>query len=270
MTSPTNLGLSSSNPSEQTQLEEIKYINWINASFPHFQIQEIGENLTDAITLLEILETIHPAIVDWSKIDRKANNKFKKIQNSNYLISALKDQGIPLVSIAGRDIVDCNQTKIFTVLWFLMREEFVKANGVSTDDAIRDWANQFVWGGDGDGDGEGEGDGEVMADELDFEPLRVLLYFSGDAEIFMNFSDDEGINCPGFPVDFDGLKGGNFRGRGNGGNLGFDAENMDFDAENMDFDAENMDFDAENMDFRRGNCGGKGQILDFGREKGLG
>jgi hypothetical protein len=257
MTSPTNLGLASSNPSEQTQLEEIKYINWINASFPHFQIQEIGENLTDAITLLEILETIHPAIVDWSKIDRKANNKFKKIQNSNYLISALKDQGIPLVSIAGRDIVDCNQTKIFTVLWFLMREEFVKANGVSTDDAIRDWANQFVWGGDGDaGDGDGDGDGEVMADELDFEPLRVLLYFSEDAEIFMNFSDDEGINCPGFPVDFDGIKGGNFGGRENGGN--------------MDFDRENMDFDRENMDFRGGHCGGKGQILDFGRESGLG
>jgi hypothetical protein len=96
MSEMNNLGLASSNFDHEHQLEEIKYINWINASFPSLAIQEIGQNLTDGLILLEILEKIHPATVDWSKIDRKANNKFKKIQNSNYLITALKDLGIDI------------------------------------------------------------------------------------------------------------------------------------------------------------------------------
>lgn len=77
-----------------------------------------------------------------------------------------------------------------------MKEEFIIAHGVTTDDEINQWANQFVYNYGEDG---ADHEIEILPDDPDYEPLAILLYFSGDAEIFMNFSDDEPIDCPYFP-----------------------------------------------------------------------
>ena len=91
------------------KLEEIKYINWINTRMAelennsstecansnqgetmitpnkeHIQIDHIGDNLTDGILLLKLFDKIHENCIEWSKIDKNANNKFKRIQNCSY------------------------------------------------------------------------------------------------------------------------------------------------------------------------------------------
>ena len=179
-------------------MEEIKYINWVNSrDIEGVQISGIDSTLDDGITLLKILDSIHPDLVDWSKVDPKSTNKFKKVSNCNYFIAQLKHIGIPIVSLCGRDIVDTKQNHLFSLLWLLMREEFIKINGIRSDAEIREWANQFVY--------QNVEKGELYPDEPDYEPLKILLYMSGEAEIFMNFEDGEEIDCPEFPQNFEGM-----------------------------------------------------------------
>ena len=160
-----------------SKYEEIKYINWINSRLSPppkdninenynsndstIQVDHIGDNLTDGILLLKLLDTIFPEKIDWSKIDKKANNKFKQLQNCSYLISIMKDLAIPIASLGGRDIVDGQKDKLFAVLWLLMRAEFIKENGVRTDEEIRNWANQFIYN---------NANNKVEADEPDWQP----------------------------------------------------------------------------------------------------
>ena len=201
--------MTNSNP----KLEEIKYINWLNSRFSSIndddskenessnelnigQIDRIGDNLTDGIILLKVFNMIHPEIIEWKKIDQKANNKFKQIQNCNYLITKMKEKAMPIASLGGRDIVDGSQKRLFGALWLLMREEYIKENGVKSDEEIKNWADQFIYN---------VAANDIEADEPDYQPLRIMLYMSQEAEIFMNFSDDddEEIECPEFPQNFD-------------------------------------------------------------------
>jgi hypothetical protein len=181
---------------DSATMEEIKYINWVNSrEIEDVQISGIDSTLDDGIILLKILDSIHPDLVDWTKVDPKSTNKFKKVSNCNYFIAQLKNIGIPIISLCGRDIVDNKQTHLFSLLWLLMREEFIKINGIRSDAEIREWANQFVY--------QNVEKGELYPDEPDYEPLKILLYMSGEAEIFMNFEDGEEIDCPEFPQNFE-------------------------------------------------------------------
>lgn len=203
--------MTNSNP----KLEEIKYINWINSRIcsPNddedtesdrledqniFMVDRIGDNLIDGIQLLKLFDGIYPEIIEWKKIDQKANNKFKQIQNCNYLINKMKEKAMPIASQGGRDIVDGDQGKLFAVLWLLMRQEYIKENGMKTEEEIKNWANQFIYN---------VVSNDIESDELDYQPLRILLYMSEEAETFMNFADDdeEEIECPLIPSNFDML-----------------------------------------------------------------
>ena len=86
----------------------------------------------------------------------------------------------------------------------MLRESFIKENGVKTDDEINDWANQFIY----------NVMAQIQIDEPDYEPLGIVLYMSDERDIFMNFADDEDIDCPFFPADFDELNLGKVMGEG--------------------------------------------------------
>lgn len=191
--------------SHEAKLEEIKYINWINSlEIEGVLVDRIGENMSDGIIMLKIMDKVHVEIVDWTRVDLKSSNKFKKLSNCNYLFKIFDEVGIPYVSQGGRNIVENEKKKQFTVCWFLLRESFIKENGVKTDDEINDWANQFIY----------NVMAQIQIDEPDYEPLGIVLYMSDERDIFMNFADDEDIDCPFFPADFDELNLGKVMGEG--------------------------------------------------------
>ena len=203
---------------ERVQLEEIKYINWINSlDISDVNLDSLSlDQFNDGIQLLKIFEAITNSdrekgegnLVKWSKVEMKSNNKFKKQSNCNYFLKLIVDYGFQVTNINGRDIVGSDNITavkvgqddkmyIFSILWLLMKENFIQKNGVTSDYEVNLWANQFIYGNDGKEE-------ECIAnDEPDYEPPSLVQYMSGESEVFMNFTDDSQQECPFVPKDFD-------------------------------------------------------------------
>ncbi|KAK6092451.1 fimbrin [Batrachochytrium dendrobatidis] len=126
---------------------------WLNSLGVEPFVNNLFDDLCDGLVLLQAMDKVHPGLVDWKKVNRPAPvaSKFKKVENTNYVVVLGKSLKFSLVGIQGSDIVDGNKTLTLGLVWQLMREHVVqtlkslsKAGHDITDSDIVKWANDAV------------------------------------------------------------------------------------------------------------------------------
>ena len=125
--------------------EERAFRNWMNnLGIEDFNVNNLYEDGKDGTILLRVFEKIQPGSVDWKKVDKIPNNKFKKIVNCNECIDAAKKCGFSIVGIGGTDIHDGNKKLVLGVVWQMMRHHTLKVVGNKTEDDLLKWANETI------------------------------------------------------------------------------------------------------------------------------
>ncbi|KAI8811020.1 calponin homology domain-containing protein [Cladochytrium replicatum] len=122
---------------------------WLNSLGVEPFVNNLFDDLTDGLVLLQAIDYVHPGMVEWKKVNRPATSKFKKVENTNYVVLLGKAMKFTLVGIQGSDIVDANKTLTLGLVWQLMREHVLQtlkklstASKEVTDTDILAWANE--------------------------------------------------------------------------------------------------------------------------------
>merc|ERR1712210_445789 len=90
-------------------------------------VNDLYDGLRDGLIILQIMDLIHPGIVNWSRVveeDQMAKGvqrKYEMLANCNYVITLGKQMGFSLVGISGQDIWEGNKTLTLALTWQLMR-----------------------------------------------------------------------------------------------------------------------------------------------------
>lgn len=179
-------------------LEVRKYLKWINhleiQGLPALNEDDIWQTLTDGIVLLKLCDRIKQGCVVWSKVNDPATNSFKKIDNCGYLLTVCKELGIPSEGINPREIVQAFHKSQLNALWLIMRQSFIIIDGAKNEEEIKRLAQQF----------EAFANSTLICqEECEFDPLRQVLYYGEEGEVFSAFHDDEEILCPKLSDTFD-------------------------------------------------------------------
>nr|KAJ3417719.1 hypothetical protein HK105_000886 [Polyrhizophydium stewartii] len=160
----TRPGLEKLTEAEMAQLDEWLFSSegdrearafalWLNSLGVEPFVNNLFDDLSDGLILLQAMDKVHPGIVDWKKVNKPAPiaSKFKKVENTNYVVVLGKSLKFSLVGIQGSDIVDGNKTLTLGLVWQLMRDHVVqtlkslsRAGQDITDADIIKWANDTV------------------------------------------------------------------------------------------------------------------------------
>lgn len=108
--------------------EERAFRMWMNSlGLKNLYVNNLYEDCRSGLVLLKVIDKIEPGSVKWKKkVERKPNNKFKKINNTNYAVDLGKQMKLSLVNIAGPDITARNKKLILGFTWQLMRYHLLK------------------------------------------------------------------------------------------------------------------------------------------------
>jgi plastin-1 len=134
--------------------EERVFRMWINSlGVEDLYVNNLFEDLRDGVVLLQLMDKIEPGSVSWKTVNRPPKNKYKRVENTNYVVVLGKSKrfNFSLVGIGGVDIVDGNKKLILSIVWQLMRYHSLKvlsslsADGsLASDRDILTWANSKV------------------------------------------------------------------------------------------------------------------------------
>jgi plastin-1 len=132
--------------------EERAFRMWINTlGIGDLYINNLFEDCRDGLTLLKVIDRIEPGTVKWKRVEKKPNNKFKKLSNCNYAVVLGKQLKLSLVNVGGSDIVDRRKKLLLGFTWQLMRYHMLKflaslskGGKQLTDKDILEWANKAV------------------------------------------------------------------------------------------------------------------------------
>jgi translation elongation factor EF-4 len=80
-------------------------------------VTNLYDEARDGLLLLKVIHKIDPTVVDWKKVDKNPNNKFKQGINCNVAIEACKKLNIHLPGIGGTDILEGNKPRVIAVVW---------------------------------------------------------------------------------------------------------------------------------------------------------
>lgn len=134
--------------------EERVFRMWINSlNIENVYINDLFSEMMDGVNLLRVMDTVHPGIVNWKKVNIEPKSRFKRVENGNYAIEIAKQLKFSLINIGGLDIIDGNKKMILAVFWQLMRKymflvlsELGRHQGLAevTEEHIVAWANARV------------------------------------------------------------------------------------------------------------------------------
>ncbi|KAH9251036.1 hypothetical protein BASA81_011096 [Batrachochytrium salamandrivorans] len=137
--------------------EERVFRMWINSlGIEDLYVNNLFEDLRDGVVLLQLYDRIEPGSVVWKQVNRPPKNKYKKMENCNYVVVLGKNQtfGFSLVNVGGVDIADGNKKLILSIVWQMMRMHSLivlsslLAGGQKAKEAdVINWANSHVGGG---------------------------------------------------------------------------------------------------------------------------
>ncbi|KAJ3094426.1 hypothetical protein HDU97_008103 [Phlyctochytrium planicorne] len=125
---------------------------WLNSLGVEPFVNNLFDDLQDGLVLLQAIDKVRPGIVEWKKVNKApVPSKFKKVENTNYVLVLGKSLKFTLVGIQGSDITDGQKTLTLGFVWQLMREHVIQTlkslskSGVEiTDSDIIQWANSAV------------------------------------------------------------------------------------------------------------------------------
>jgi plastin-1 len=133
--------------------EERAFRMWMNSlGIPKMYVNNLFSDAVDGLVLLKVIDKIEPGSVKWKKkVERKPNNRFKKLSNTNYAVDLGKQMKLSLVGVGGSDITDRNKKLILGFVWQLMRYHLLKflssisADGKPiTDKDVLAWCNETI------------------------------------------------------------------------------------------------------------------------------
>merc|ERR1712154_728327 len=138
---------------ENDSREERAFRMWMNSlGLKNTYVNNLYEDARSGLVLLKVIDKIEPGSVKWrKKVERKPNNKFKKINNTNYAVDLGKQMKLSLVNVGGPDITARNKKLILGFTWQLMRYHLLKflaslsADGKPVADKdVLGWCNETV------------------------------------------------------------------------------------------------------------------------------
>jgi len=133
--------------------ESRSFALWMNSLGCDPFVNNLFDDLSDGLVLLQTLDKVHPGIVDWKKVNKQTpiTSKFKKVENTNYVLALAKSLNFSLVGIQGSDITDGIKNLTLGLVWQMMRDHIIqtlkslKNNDKDITDAdIIAWANDTV------------------------------------------------------------------------------------------------------------------------------
>merc|ERR1712228_132193 len=116
--------------------EERAFRMWMNSlGVKKLYVNNLFSDAVDGLVLLKVIDKIEPGSVKWrKKVERKPNNRFKKLSNCNYAVDLDKQMKLSLVGVGGSDITDRNKKLILGFVWQLMRYHLLKfLSSISAD-----------------------------------------------------------------------------------------------------------------------------------------
>jgi plastin-1 len=118
---------------------------WINSlNIEDVYVNNLYEEARDGLVLLKVIHRIDETVIDWKKVEKKPNNKFKMGINCNEAINAAKKLKVITTGIGGTDILDKNKKNILAVVWQLVKCHYLKLIGSKTEQDLLKWANGLV------------------------------------------------------------------------------------------------------------------------------
>ncbi len=109
--------------------EERAFRMWINSlGIDDTYVNNLFDDSESGVLLLKVFDRIKPGSVDWKKVDKTSQNKFKKMVNCNECIDAAKKCGFHIVGIGGTDIHERNKKAVLAVVWQMMRSHTLAVN----------------------------------------------------------------------------------------------------------------------------------------------
>jgi len=125
---------------------------WMNSLGVEPFVNNLFADLTDGLILLQAIDKVFPGLVDWKKVNKApVTSRFKKVENTNYVVVLGKSLKFHLVGIQGADITDGSKILTLGLVWQLMREHIIQTlNSLSnrgkdiTDADMIKWANETV------------------------------------------------------------------------------------------------------------------------------
>jgi len=133
--------------------EERAFRMWMNSlGVKKLYVNNLFSDAVDGLVLLKVIDKIEPGSVKWKrKVERKPNNRFKKLSNCNYAVDLGKQMKLSLVGVGGSDITDRNKKLILGFVWQLMRYHMLKflsslsSDGKPVEDKdVLDWCNTTI------------------------------------------------------------------------------------------------------------------------------
>ena len=102
-------------------------------------VNNLYEDLRDGLILLQTYDKVRPGSVEWKQVNKKTPlSRFKKVENTNYVVTLGKSFRFSLVGIQGADITDGSKTLTLGLVWQLMRENVIQTlKSLSKDGKVK-------------------------------------------------------------------------------------------------------------------------------------
>ncbi|KAG5183492.1 actin binding protein, partial [Tribonema minus] len=112
-------------------------------------ISNLFSDVQDGVAILKVMDAIQPGVVNWKKVNVAPKNRYKKVENGNYVIEIAKAMRLTVVNVGGLDIIDGNRKMTLAIMWQLMRRHTLNLlqqlstnkNKQIEDPEIVRWAN---------------------------------------------------------------------------------------------------------------------------------
>ncbi|CAN0067899.1 unnamed protein product, partial [Laminaria digitata] len=134
--------------------EEKVFRMWINSlavDNGDLYINNLFADVQNGYAILKVMDRIQPGVVRWKRVNINPKNRYKKVENGNYVIDIAKVMGLTVVNVGGLDIIDGNHKMTLAIMWQLMRRHTLNLlQSLSTkgkrieDPQIVAWANSKV------------------------------------------------------------------------------------------------------------------------------
>ena len=135
--------------------EERVFRMWINSlCLDEVFVNDLFEDLRDGVIFLKIIDFLDPGIVPWKKVTTAHGmSKFKKVENTNLVVTLGKEMRFTLVNVGGVDIIDGNKKIILAITWQLLRRYTLQVlsdlaasdgSAVMSEERVVLWANDKV------------------------------------------------------------------------------------------------------------------------------
>jgi len=138
-------------------MDDYENLNWVRVQKKTFtrwcntyllerriKIEDLSADLADGKALINLLEQISSKQVA-PVYNKNPKIRVQKIENVNFALEFLKNEGIKLVGVGGTDIVDGNLKLILGLIWtIILRYQIQVAEGNSARAELLEWVRQRI------------------------------------------------------------------------------------------------------------------------------